>query len=359
MSGAERVMQICDATSLSRLRAGWERLEPAVPTPIEHYEWSHACALALPQAGRPRILAVLDGETCRAIAPLAARQFFRLESIGVCTLTEPMDFVYADPAALARLCNALARQGLPLDLRRLREDSPVVDGLRAAFRGRGLVHVSAGKPYTYLEIDATWKEPEAHFNSGRRSDFRRAQRRAEKFGQITYEYLSPPPASFDGLLAEAYDAELNSWKGRNGTALAIDPVRSAFYRRYLRDCCEKGILRLAFMRIDGKAIGMQIAIESQQRLWLLKIGHNEEFSGASPGTLLMLHVARAAAESGLRSIEFLGSVEPWTQIWSDCLRHCLRVRVYPYGLAGLLAFSIDAFHSVAAKTMGRFRRAQT
>ena len=158
------------------------------------------------------------------------------------------------------------------------------------------------------------------------------------------------------MLAEAYEAELKSWKGRSGTALALDPLRADIYGRYLRAICDKGLLRLAFMRIDGKAIGMQIAVETQQRLWLLKIGYMEEYSKASPGTLLMLYVARDAAKRQLQAIEFLGAAEAWTRTWTEELRECLRVRVYPVGAASTLAFARDAALWASARLRRRLQR---
>jgi CelD/BcsL family acetyltransferase involved in cellulose biosynthesis len=354
----ESTMLISDAASLARLRSAWEAMESSANGPIEHYEWSLACVEALASLGRLRTLALFDGDQCCAIAPLVARHSFRVESIGAWELTEPMDLIYADRDALSRLCRELARQQLPIDLPRVRADSPTAEQLRLAFKGRGFVHVTGAGHCPYLEIDSSWKEPESHFNAGRRSDFRRALRNAEKFGTVSFEVVAPQTAAFDALLTEAFDAELKSWKGRDGTAVVLDPLRAPFYRRYLRACCEKGILRLAFMRIDGKAIGMQIAVETKQRLWLHKIGHDETFSRASPGSLLMLHVAKYAAERDFRSIEFLGYVEPWTRMWTERVRECVRVRAYPYGFAGLIAFSADAARAARARLIRSFKRAK-
>ncbi len=55
-------------------------------------------------------------------------------------------------------------------------------------------------------------------------------------------------------------------------------------------------LRIAFLRIAGRPVAMQIAVERAQRLWLLKIGYDEEYARCSPGQLLMLEVAAAVCE---------------------------------------------------------------
>jgi len=351
-------MLITDLKSLDAVRDGWEALEAAARGPIEHFAWVRSCVEGLPSLGRLQICTVWDAGQCTAIAPLAARvsSGFRLESIGVKELSEPMDFIYSSREALAQLCDELGRQRRPIELPRVAADSPVVDELRRAFQGRGLVHVRPAGPYPTLEIDSSWNTPETHFNSGRRSDFRRALRHAEEAGLTEFEVVTPPPSGLSALLAEAYEVETQGWKGREGTALALDPLRANFYRRYFAACCDKGILRIAFMRIGGKAVGMQLAIETNQRLWLAKIGHNEEYSRSSPGTLLMLHVARYAAQHGLKSIEFLGLTAPWTRVWTERVRDCVRVRVFPFAPASVIPLGIDACHWSVARIRRRWKR---
>ncbi|MGA2552661.1 MAG: GNAT family N-acetyltransferase [Burkholderiaceae bacterium] len=336
-----------DLAAAERLKDAWRTLETSAFGPIEHFEWTHACAKEAGQFGRLRIVSVWEGGRCRAIAPLvwSVRRWLRLESIGVHQLTEPMDFVYQDRKAAGDLCKILAEQRLPINLPRVPASSLIPEEIRRAFKGRAFVHVSRSSPYPTMRIDASWKDPSTHFNSGRRSDFRRALRAAEQHGEVRLEVISPKPSELPDLLEQALQAELLSWKGRNNTALLTDPFRLAIYRHYFESICAKGMLRLALMRINGQVIGMQIIVETNERLWLLKIGHNEEFSKCSPGTLLMLHLAQYAAQQGLRSIEFLGSAEPWTQLWTEQLQECVQVRVYPPSLASLVSLGFDTFCS--------------
>jgi CelD/BcsL family acetyltransferase involved in cellulose biosynthesis len=194
-----------------------------------------------------------------------------------------------------------------------------------------------------LARDESWIDPASRFNSGRRSDFRRAARRAGEFGEVSFEMLAPGPDAFDALFDEAIAVEARSWKRAAGTALAVDPAREKFFRAYFRSACEEGLLRIAFMRIDGRAVAMQIALESLGRYWLFKIGFDEEFERGSPGTLLMLHAIGWAAQRGLKSYELLGNVEPWiAQLWTREQRDCVRLRTYPCNPRGAFAFAADA-----------------
>ena len=84
------------------------------------------------------------------------------------------------------------------------------------------------------------------------------------------------------LIEEVPQVEATGWKGSNGSALATDPIRGAFFRRYTQTAAEQGKLRLAFLRLGGQAAAAQIAIESGGRFSLLRAGYHGVFSRCSP-----------------------------------------------------------------------------
>jgi len=101
--------------------------------------------------------------------------------------------------------------------------------------------------------------------------------------------------------------------------------------------------------VGGIAVGMQLAVEHEGSLWLLKIGYDPAYAKCSPGNLLMLYTLGDAARRGLRSYEFLGSVAPWTATWTTELRPFLSVRFYPRSVQGVLALAQDGVKSVRAR----------
>jgi CelD/BcsL family acetyltransferase involved in cellulose biosynthesis len=267
----------------------------------------------------------------------------RLVLIGAAESGEPSDVPFASRAALDDWARQIARQSLAVDLERVPADSPTIAALKQAFKWRGIVTTRPANGTPYIDVDASWCEPETKFNAGRRSDFRRAQRHAEKLGGCTFEVHEQVDAvTLDSLLDEAYDVEARSWKGDLGTALSVDEKRGPFFRRFAHMAMQAGILRLAFMRVAGKAIGMQIAVEWHQRLWLVKIGYDPAYSKCSPGHLLMLHTLGYSARRGLQSYEFMGNPAPWTEQWTTALRPCVQVRLYPLGIPSLWALGQDA-----------------
>lgn len=332
--------------ALTQMAPAWEALSAQAghaASPMQSHAWARACAAAFNTADKLRVIATGDKAAPSAIAPLVEHGGWlkHLEMLGVAELYEPTDLLYANAPALETLAAQLATLGTPLRLGRLPADSPTIPALQKAFAGRAWLHLAEVAPTPSLPLDASWCEPELKFNAGRRSDFRRAQRHAEQFGAVSYEMRAPTPDELEPLLEEAYTVECAGWKGATGTALSRDTTRGAFYRRYAIAAAEQGHLRLCFMRLDGRAVAMQFALEYNQRFWLLKIGYDEKYARCSPGTLLMLYSVRYAATRGLQSYELLGSAEPWTSQWTKLERPCVALRAYPFNLSGAAKLASD------------------
>ena len=334
--------EVCTLTKLEGLARTWDSIGTSMKSPMQHFIWSHACADTF--RSEPHFVVVGSEEQPKALAPLIkrTRMFSHLEMIGARELYEPMDFLYSDRASLDVLARNLVEQRISILLRRVPADSPAIAAIQRAFRRRGVVFIVPENSYPYIELNPDWVEPERCFNSGRRSDFRRAQRHASQCGNVRYEILSPGPEQVRPLLEEAYQTEMASWKGIRGTALAVDRVRGAFYTHYALAASERGILRLVFLRINEKAVGMQIAIECDDRFWLMKIAYDEQFARCSPGTLLMLHSVKYAAVRGLKSFEFLGTTERWTRAWTDSRRRCVALRAHPLSIGGIAVMTFVA-----------------
>jgi hypothetical protein len=339
------------ATVLSHVPDSWDNLKGSAAGPMHERNWAVACIEAFEL--EPFIVAVGPPEKPYALAPLALVHG-RLEAIGVRELFEPMDFLASDEEAALELVEALARLRVPLLLRRLPNSSLALPLLRKAWR-RALVVERPMSSCPVLALDEGWVDPESRLSSRRRSDLRRARRRA---GHVEAEVLTPTVEETPALVELALAIEMRSWKGRNGTAILQNPVRSAFFRRYCELAAAAGSLRLAFLRVDGDAAAMQIAVERDDAYWLLKIGYDEKFSRCSPGQLLIAHSIGWAATRGLSAYEFLGTAEPWIDLWTESQRPCTAIGVYLPGPRSAVAAARDAREFAQSKLHQRKRGEQ-
>lgn len=332
--------------------AAWQELEAHAYLPTQLGCFFVAVAQTFLAEGLIEVLSGVGATGVAALLPLCRDKgyFARWRIVGAQEVFEPVDALAVSPDAMAAMAVVLARQPRALSLDRVPAGSPLIAAMRHAMNGRGWMTMRPAEPRPVITLDEGWVDPVSQFNSGRRSDFRRAARKAERRGAVTFEVITPTSAEFDALFAEAVAVELSSWKKGAGTAMGVDPHKQEFFQRFLRAACEQAICRMAFMRIDGRAVAMQMALEWADRFWLFKIGYDEEFADCSPGNLLMLHTIGHAASRGLKSYELLGNTERWISIfWTREQLPCVRLRTYPANLRGIVAFATDTVHWLSCK----------
>jgi CelD/BcsL family acetyltransferase involved in cellulose biosynthesis len=328
--------------------ATWNEVPTRHRTPMQQHIWARAAAETLSPHAPVLVVTVGPPQRPIAMAPLARSVSgpARLCLLGAEELGESVEVVYQSEQALDALACGLSGMGLAVGFGHYLADTPLTAALRRAYRGRGMVVAKplATRGSPYITLDASWIEPEQHFSARRRSDLRRMQRNAEKLGTVSVQIIEPSPEALGPLLDEAIDIEAKGWKGRAGTAMSVDRRLERFYRRYAQLACEAGILRLCFLRIAGKAVAMQLAVETERRFWLFKIGYDEAYARCSPGNLLMRETIRYAARRQLESYEFLGKEAPWTELWTTAAHPITALRTYPANLAGLAAVFADCGH---------------
>ncbi len=336
----------------------WSDLADTVGGPIEHPAWHCTCAALLGAAETPWLATAYAHGRLEALLPLVKRRRHgvpRLVAMGVDEHHEPMDVLHRSAASLEALVDALLRQGVAWELGRVPADSSTLEAVERTCRRRAIVIRRARPAAPYIVLDPSWTEPEQHLNSGRRSDLRRARRKAEKFGPLAVDVVLPQAHELDSLLDEVFAVEARSWKGRSGTAIALDPAENAFCRRYAHAARQDGLLRLCFLRLGRQAVAVQMALVHRGGFWLLKIGYDAAYSACSPGLLLLRETISYAARQGLARYEFLGQQEPWIQVWTNLAHPCVSLRVYPRSPAGAAALAADAAAHAARRAAAHGR----
>lgn len=333
------VRLIRDPRELDALAPDWNALAGCHAGPVQRVEWVQSCVATLlpPDARGLRLVSVRRDGQLVAIAPLVARRLLgwsRLEQAGLAEISEPQDLLYADEAALRVLLRVLLRQPKALALERLPEQSLVPRIVQGVTGRRALVRVCDQGDYPSLILD---RDPDAMLNAGRRSDMRRALRRAERHGPVRFEVRAPAPEQVDALYAQVMQVEAASWKGHSGTALRFDGRLRAFFGDYAARAARAGILRIALMYIGAEVAAVQYAVECGQAWWLFKIGYDARFADCSPGQLLMQHTLRHAHASGLQRYELQGNSAPWTRLWGCQEHRSYAVRVHGWRPGALMA----------------------
>ncbi len=338
--------------AIDALAREWNDLPQSQGNPLLSPDWFATAALVFDTP--TETLALRRRGALAAVAPLGIDRragVARLQPLGVRALHEPSGLLYRDADALEALCKALIDQRRPFILQRMPSADALREALARAARGRGLLHEIAtpSAPTVRFAGDGNVAEFEAGLSSRRRQDQRRARRGLERLGAVTFELRVPTESSVAGELEEAMRIEASSWKSRGGSTLLHTGRLRAFYHEYARRMAASGQLRIAFLRVDGVGIAMQLIVEHSSRFWIYKVGYDERWAEHSPGVQLMWNVMRHACESRLAGVELLGKVEAWLSIWSREVREYRTLIFYPFNLQGLRALAADAAHALAQK----------
>ena len=194
-----------------------------------------------------------------------------------------------DPAAaLAALLAAPRALGEPARL--LFPNSPLADlsplieatGVRTAAYWphiRGMLdpgtYTSEGRR-TYLD----------HLSGNRRRRLRRARRRLEAKGPVSFDLVSDPESVSAAL--EAHIAlEAASWKGRVGTAIAQNPAEAEFLRKAIASLAAEGRVRIARLRQGERLLASAVLPLAGLEACVLKVAHDESDPAAAPGVQLV------------------------------------------------------------------------
>ena len=298
------------------------------------------------------IVIVSDDHEIVAIAPLCLTfdyGYARLQILGSASLYEPAGLLYYDESSLRYLLRAVLQLGRPVELSRISDETILSTVTDSIAWSNGVRFIFSTAPSNYICTSGSWRDIEQKISRSRHADLRRKRRRAEKIGQVDVRVLVPTLNDFDTHFETALDIEHASWKGDAGSSLVDNSVLRAFFEAYCRQACANQHLRFFFLDINGVPVAMHIAIESDQALWILKLGYRQEYSNCSPGIALAHSSIQYCFEKGLSRYEFLGSTEGWQSAWPSQQRGYHSVLLFPWSGSGIIGLASLAVGQLAKR----------
>jgi CelD/BcsL family acetyltransferase involved in cellulose biosynthesis len=291
-------------------------------------------------AGRLQILTVYQDGSLAGVLPL--RRYRGVLSSLTNHHTPVFGFLAANGTAAEKLAQALVSQNARrIVLSRLPSTDAGVSLARVAADTAGYrVFAESTQSAPYVVVDGPWDEYENGLSKSLRKPMRRRQRRLEEEGRLTLD-VSDGTERLDKLLEEGFCIEGSGWKEVEGTSINAHPATRRFYTEAARWAAERGFLRLAFLRLDGRAIAFAYAFELNRTLYSLKTGYDPAYARFSPGIVLQhLMLARAFSE-GLAIYDMGGVAEPYKQRYTDRYREVQSLRMFaptPLGFLERKAF---------------------
>jgi CelD/BcsL family acetyltransferase involved in cellulose biosynthesis len=201
----------------------------------------------------------------------------------------------------------------------------------------------------YVLTTGTWEAfARERLSRNRRSQLGRARRRLEREGKLELE-LADGNERLEELLAEVFQIEASGWKGEEGTAIASRPETLRFYCQVARWAAARGWLRIAFLRLDGRALATMLLLETEGVLYYLKGGYDPVFERFSPGMALLGSVIEHALGNHIVRVELLGGDERYKLAFTGDVKDKRRFQAFAPSPLGLLSRTAFQYGRPAAR----------
>jgi CelD/BcsL family acetyltransferase involved in cellulose biosynthesis len=326
----------------------WDELADRLEaSPFLRPGWTQAWLDAFPDMSTT-VLAVREGGELTAVLPLLRSRALLTSPANSHTPLSGSIAAGAGPAqALAR---AMIEMRAPrTDLRSLDPGDPLLAQMRtlASELGRATIErVTDREPY--VTLSGGLEAYEAGLPRKHRKEIRRMHRRLADEGEVTFEFADGSER-LDSLLDEGFAIEGSGWKTDRGSAIAAVPQARRFYTAIARWAAERGWLRLAFLRLEGRPLAFDFCIEAGGSFYALKGGYDIEYRRFGPGSLLTYESLRRAFTAGLGSYEFLGTDDPYKLNWTATTRERVRLQVFSNSPTGRIQHAAWRYGRPAVK----------
>lgn len=324
------VETISDFESFLSLEPIWNDLveQAEIDHPFLNHEWLRAWWESFAAGKELHILLIRAGGEPLALAPLM-RSRSRMYGINVRRLefiynvhTPRFDFIIArrHDEVYRAIWDHLAQEKSHWDvlqLFQLPEGSRTIQALSkiAAQQGVRTGLWPSGKS-PFVPLAGTW---DGYFKSlarKHRSNMRNRLNRLSRLGEVKLEVIRSVQ-ELESSLEDGLRIEAAAWKGAAGTAIGSRTDLRQFYTQMGRAFAQRGWLRLHFLTLDGRRIAFEYSLGYKNKIYVLKVGYDPDYSAYSPCNMLCNLVLQDAFEQGLEEYDFLGVDNDWKLEWTD------------------------------------------
>jgi CelD/BcsL family acetyltransferase involved in cellulose biosynthesis len=226
---------------------------------------------------------------------------------------------------------------------------PVLQGAATGGRHRVLRTTVQRSPYLTL---VPGEDVDRRLGGKVAGNLRRLLRRLRERGEVEVD-VSDGRARLGELLDEGFRLEASGWKTERGTAINASPVTRRFYDDLGRWAATTGLLRLCFLRLDGRALAFAFTLHDGAAHYVIKGGYDPAERRFAPGKQLTRALVARAAADGLERFEFLGAEESWKLEWTDQVHERLLVRTFAPTPRGAVERAAQAAYLHYGKPLAR------
>lgn len=353
-----RISVVETAADFAALRDEWNELlaDSRSNCLFLTWEWLYTWWMHLGHGRSLFIITVRSGSQLIAIAPLTRTRarvgplaIPLLEFAGTGSIcSDYLDFIVRSTweRAATTLVSFLDEKSLSLRLPGVKEDSWVATFLSQQLVDRGwkcrkvplevcpFIDLSAGSWDSYL----------SGLRRKHRSNFTRSLRNLEKNYTVRLEYVDSEQNRQEEL-SHLVNLHLLRWRDRGGSSAFNNSTLLAFHDELSRLTRERGWLRLAVLKLDGKAAAALYGFQYGHTFHFFNSGFDPAFEHHSVGLVTLGLTIRNAFEEGAREYDLLRGSEAYKFRWANQAYRLVLLELYP-------ARTVARMHWTVARVTG-------
>jgi hypothetical protein len=177
-----------------------------------------------------------------------------------------------------------------------------------------------------------------------RGNLKKQRARLEREGIATRMVVDRGPAQMAQAVADYGRLETSGWKGREGTAVSSENAQGRYYRAMLEGMAARGAAAVYRYYFGEQLVAMDLCVEDDESLVVLKTAYDESVpSNVSPTLLMREEACRSLFDGGrFARLEFYGRVMEWHTRWTEEVRTLYHVNYYRWPGVGRLHALLDA-----------------
>lgn len=360
---------ITNEMGLGELESDWRAIYESCgdQSPFLSYDWMATWWRHFGQNKRLAVVAILRDGSPVGIAPLMLAKRAGCSSLQFLgrPLSDYSDFLIAEDreANVASLTEYIGREmgWDALELSGIREDSPNLTPLQ-----QSISHGSSGTWRAgwrtsnwapYLPLSSSWQEYSDGLKKGLRTDTRRQIRRLEQQGELSFRECGTIEE-----VAQLLDRFSVQKSQRYTSTGAKDILRGggplAFFKDVANSLWERGQVHVSSLNLGDRPLAVHFGFVSGEKYFYYMPSFDADFSGFSPGRLLLTHLMEDSFSNGLSEFDFMAGADAYKYDWTSTERTLFEFTSFrrsPRGFV-LLGLSLAQRRARGSATLRRWVR---
>lgn len=207
-------------------------------------------------------------------------------------------------------------------------------GLDEHLASRGIRHRKMdGEAAPYIKLDPDWDTYTKRFSANFRSNVKRMNKAFDKAGPHENTRYSSE-GSVGLAMQELLEISKNTWKFKDGTAIANDVKKVEFYTNLARLAASLKWLDIWILKLNGAPVAFIYALKYKGTVYGVKTSYHEGYRHLSAGHYILLDTIKRFIEEGFAEYDMMGNDEGYKLRFTPEVKPHYRYAVFGGTLKG-------------------------